>query len=95
MAQTLAAPAKRTPRRKIVGSVVVANKTPKTLKVEVGYLWRHPKYGKYLRRTSRVTVHDEKAEARQGDTVEISECRPISKTKTWVLVRIVQAAPKD
>jgi len=65
------------------GRVVTANRTPKTLKVEVGFLWRHPKYGKYLRRTSRLTVHDEKSEARQGDQVQITECRPISKTKSW------------
>jgi small subunit ribosomal protein S17 len=89
------AAAKRKARRSIVGRVVAANRTPKTLKVEVGYLWRHPKYGKYLRRSSRLTVHDEKSEARQGDQVEITECRPISKTKSWRLVKIVSKAPQD
>src|SRR5262245_49935217 len=101
MAQAAAKPAtaeptdKRTARRSIVGRVVAANRTPKTIKVEVDYLWRHPKYGKYLRRSSRVTVHDEKNQAKTGDRVEISECRPISKTKSWRLVKVVQAAPQD
>ena len=89
------ATAKRKARRSIVGRVVAANRTPKTLKVEVGFLSRHPKYGKYMRRSSRLTVHDEKSEARQGDQVEITECRPISKTKSWRLVRIVSKAPQD
>ena len=87
--------AQRKARRSIVGRVVVANRTPKTIKVEVEYLWRHPKYGKYLRRSSKVTVHDEKGEARQGDRVEITECRPISKTKSWRLVKVVARAPQD
>ena len=97
MAATTTQPAakERNVRRSIVGRVVVANRTPKTIKVEVDYLSRHPKYGKYMRRSSRVTVHDEKNEAKSGDRVEISECRPISKTKSWRLVKVVQAAPQD
>ncbi len=93
--EPVAAEPRRKARTRIVGRVVTANRTPKTLKVEVDYLWRHPKYGKYLRRSSRLTVHDEKSEARLGDQVEIAECRPISKTKSWRLVKVVAAAPRD
>lgn len=89
------APAKRPHRRMVTGVVTTANKTPKTIKVSVEYQTRHAKYGKTLRRQTRYTAHDEKGEARMGDKVELMECRPISKTKTWRLVRVVQAAPRD
>jgi small subunit ribosomal protein S17 len=94
MAATAATPKRKT-RSTIVGKVTSAHKTPKTIRVEVDYLVRHPKYGKYLRRFIKLLVHDEKGEARQGDVVEVMECRPISKTKSWRLVRVVQAAPRD
>src|SRR5436190_1290124 len=87
MAET--ATAKRINRRTVVGVVSSAHKTPKTIRVDVGFQFRHPKYGKILRRTSRLHAHDEKQEARLGDQVEVMECRPISKTKTWRLVRVV------
>jgi small subunit ribosomal protein S17 len=73
--------------------VVTSDVRDKTIRVEVAYSMRHPKYGKYLRRRTVLHAHDEKNEARRGDTVEVMECRPISKTKTWRLVRIVQRAP--
>jgi len=94
MAATAATPKRKT-RRRIVGKVTSAHKTPKTIRVEVEYLVRHPKYGKYLRRVTKLLVHDEKQEARQGDVVEVMECRPVSKTKSWRLVRVVQPAPRD
>jgi small subunit ribosomal protein S17 len=89
------APAKRQPRRIVTGRVTVANKTPKTIKVSVEYQTRHSKYGKTLRRLTKYTAHDEKGEAHAGDTVELMECRPISKTKVWRLVRVLRAAPQD
>ncbi|HOB75752.1 MAG TPA: 30S ribosomal protein S17 [Phycisphaerae bacterium] len=96
MAETPAqATAKRKPRRTVEGVVTVANKTPKTIKVAVEYLTQHPKYGKTLRRLTKYTAHDEKGEARVGDRVQLMECRPISKTKVWRLVRVVEAAPRD
>ncbi|MBI4579326.1 MAG: 30S ribosomal protein S17 [Planctomycetes bacterium] len=86
---------KRTLRRQMVGVVTSANKTPKTLRVEVEYLVRHSKYGKYLRDRSILHVHDERQEARQGDRVQVMECRPVSKTKTWRLVKVLQRAAQD
>jgi len=76
------------PKRVAVG-VVTSDRTPKTRRVEIPRLVRHPKYGKYLRRRTVCYVHDENNESRQGDTVEISECRPRSKLKRWELVRVV------
>lgn len=74
--------------------VTSAHKTPKTLRVEVQYQTRHPVYGKYLGRTRKLHVHDEKGEAKLGDRVQVMECRPISKTKTWRLVRVLEAGPE-
>jgi small subunit ribosomal protein S17 len=76
------------PKRVAVG-VVTGDRTDKTRRVEIARLVRHPKYGKYIRRRTVCYVHDENNESRQGDTVEISECRPRSKMKRWELVRVV------
>ncbi len=75
--------------------VVTSDVRDKTITVEVEYLVQHPKYGKYLKRRTRLHAHDENNEARKGDRVEIVETRPISKTKHWRLVRIVERAPKE
>ncbi len=79
--------------RKIIG-VVASDKGHKTIKVVVNYQTRHAKYGKYLKRRTVLHAHDEKNEAKEGDTVEITECRPLSKTKHHRLLRIVQKAPE-
>jgi len=76
----------------IIGEVTSA-KTAKTIKVEVQYLTKHPKYGKYLKRSSVYHVHDEKSEAREGDKVEIAESRPFSRTKHHRLLRVIDKAP--
>jgi small subunit ribosomal protein S17 len=69
---------------------VVAGKSGnQTVRVVLNYLQKHPKYGKILKRNTMAHVHDEKNEAGVGDTVEIAKCRPMSKTKTWRLVRVV------
>jgi small subunit ribosomal protein S17 len=73
-------------------AVVIGKSGDQTVKVQIDYLRRHPKYGKYMRRRTRLLVHDPKNIAAKGDTVEIAECRPISKTKNWRLVSIVQKA---
>lgn len=65
----------------------------KTRKVVIGYLTKHPKYGKYIRRRTVLHVHDEANESRKGDKVEVAPCNPISKTKSWKLIRVVTAAP--
>lgn len=71
--------------------VVTGDVCDKTIKVQTNRLSPHAKYGKYLRRRTVIRAHDEKNEAKTGDTVEIAACRPISKTKSWRLVRIVRS----
>ena len=93
MAETATAKQERPLLRTIQG-VVASDKGNKTIKVVVNYQTKHPKYGKYLKRRSTLHAHDEKNEAREGDTVQIAECRPLSKTKHHRLLRIVQRAPE-
>lgn len=64
----------------------------KTIKVVVERKVKHPKYEKYMLRRTKLAVHDPKEQAREGDQVEITPCRPISKTKSWRLYRIIQKA---
>lgn len=77
------------PKRVALG-VVTSDKTAKTRRVEIPRLVKHPKYGKYLRRKTICSVHDENDQSQTGDTVEIIESRPKSKTKRWELVRVVE-----
>lgn len=70
--------------------VVDAAGRDKTRRVLVPFTQKHPKYGKYRRRTTAHHVHDERNESGVGDVVEIAPCRPVSKTKSWRLVRIVE-----
>lgn len=78
--------------RTLTGTVV-SNKMDKTIAVEVERLIKHPTYGKYVRRTTRVLAHDEGNECNEGDTVSIRQCRPLSRRKAWTLVRVVGRAP--
>ncbi|MBU6210568.1 MAG: hypothetical protein RLZ79_1669 [Pseudomonadota bacterium] len=71
---------------------VVSNKMNKTIAVEISRLVKHPRYGKYIRRTTKLLAHDETNESRQGDTVTIAECRPLSRNKSWRLVAVVERA---
>src|SRR6476620_6144348 len=89
-------PASQEPRSllRTIQGVVASDKGDKTCKVVVNYQTKHPKYGKYLKRRTVLHAHDEKNEAREGDLVEIAECRPLSKTKHHRLLRIVQKAPE-
>ncbi len=78
---------------KVRGAVlgtVESDKGDKTRKVVVAFLAKHPKYGKYLRKRTVLRVHDENNESSLGDKVEVAPCRPMSKTKTWKLVRVVE-----
>ena len=79
-------------RRTAVG-VVTSDKMNKTRRVEIPRLVKHPRYGKYIKRRTICKVHDENNDSHIGDTVEIMETRPLSKTKNWRLVRIVTKAP--
>jgi len=77
--------------RKIIGRVV-SNKMDKSVTVSVERLVKHPVYGKYIRRTSKVMAHDEDNACREGDTVAITECRPISRHKAWRVVEVIEQA---
>jgi len=83
---------KRGQRRTAVG-VVVSDKMTKTRRVEIPRLVKHERYSKYIKRRTICYVHDETNESHKGDTVEIVETRPLSKTKAWRIVRIVTKAP--
>ena len=82
------------PLLRTIQGVVASDKGNKTINVVVNYQMRHPKYGKYLKRRTILHAHDEKNEAKEGDTVQIAECRPLSKTKHHRLLKIVQRAPE-
>ncbi|GHD38640.1 30S ribosomal protein S17 [Parahalioglobus pacificus] len=71
---------------------VVSNKMDKTITVLIERRVKHPVYGKYITRSSKIHAHDEQNSCNIGDTVTVSESRPLSKTKTWQLVEIVEAA---
>ncbi|MGI9429418.1 MAG: 30S ribosomal protein S17 [Bythopirellula sp.] len=75
--------------KKLAIGLVTSDKMDKSRRVEVSRLVRHPKYGKFVSRRTVCHVHDEQNESHEGDTVEIVECPPKSKTKRWDLVRIV------
>lgn len=81
----------RNARKERVG-IVVSNKMDKTITVAVRRQMKHPMYGKYLERSSKLMVHDEENTAGEGDTVRIMETRPISKNKRWRLVEVVERA---
>ena len=71
---------------------VVSNKMDKSATVLVERKVPHPLYGKYIRRSTKLHIHDENNECQEGDLVTIQECRPMSKTKFWTLVKVVERA---
>ncbi|HNX76670.1 MAG TPA: 30S ribosomal protein S17 [Candidatus Rifleibacterium sp.] len=79
----------KTLRRSRVAKVV-ADSTEKTIKVEIEGMVQHPRYKKYIKRHTRFLVHDPEEKCKVGDTVRIEECRPISKTKKWIVREIVK-----
>ena len=84
----------RVRNRKTLVGTVHSDRMQKTVTVDVERRYKHPKYGKYVVQTRRYAVHDEKNEAHAGDRVEIVETRPLSKSKRWRLLRIVEPAPQ-
>ena len=90
-AQRVAGPAP-VPGQRLLTGKVVSNKMDKTIAVSVERLVKHPVYGKYIRRTTKLLAHDESNECKEGDTVSIKPCRPMSRRKSWVLVRVVDRA---
>tara|TARA_B100001027_G_scaffold209629_1_gene175954 strand:+ start:1232 stop:1498 length:267 start_codon:yes stop_codon:yes gene_type:complete len=86
----------KTTNPRILTGVVTSNKADKTITVKIERKVKHPLYGKVVKRASKVHAHDENNSASVGDTVSVKECRPISKTKTWVLVTdVVIQTPED
>ena len=73
---------------------VVSDKMDKSITVAINRFVKHPIYGKYIKRTTKLHVHDESNECQTGDVVTIRECRPMSKTKSWTLVKIIERPVK-
>jgi len=84
-----AAASQATPKGTKVGTVE-SDKRSKTRKVVVSFVAKHPKYGKYIQSRTVLHIHDENNDSRLGDIVEVAPCRPVSKTKSWKLVRVVE-----
>lgn len=81
-------------QRTVIGRVV-SDKMDKTVSVAIERLVKHPVYGKYIRRTSKLMAHDEGNVCKTGDRVTISECRPIAKNKAWRVVDVVERAAEQ
>ena len=71
---------------------VTSNKMDKTITVAIERLVKHAVYGKYIRRTTKLHAHDESNQCREGDLVTVKQCRPLSKTKSWMLISVVDRA---
>ena len=82
-------------KSKTMTAMVISNSGNKSIKIAIDFKVRHPKYGKYVRRRTKFGVHDEHNQAGAGDIVEIAECRPYSKTKSWRLVRVLEKAAQQ
>ena len=78
-------------RRSRVGKVI-ADSTKKTIKVEIEGIVQHPRFKKYIKRHTRFMVHDPEEQCKVGDMVRVEECRPISKTKKWIVREVVKSA---
>lgn len=81
-------------KRKTVTGVVISNSGNKSIKIAIDFKVKHPKYGKYVKRRTKLGVHDEHNQAGVGDLVEVTQCRPYSKTKSWRLLKVVEKAVK-
>lgn len=75
--------------RSVIGRVL-SDKMDKSATVLIERKVRHPIYGKYIRRSTKLHVHDQNNECRVGDTVRVKECRPLSKSKSWTLVEVIE-----
>jgi len=79
-------------RRKIRQGLVVSDKMDKTVLVQIDQVFKHPVYGKVVRKSSKLAAHDEANDAHTGDTVRIMETRPLSKSKRWRVIEVVERA---
>ncbi|MHC4497277.1 MAG: 30S ribosomal protein S17 [Planctomycetota bacterium] len=75
---------------KTLTGVVISNSGDKSIRVAIDYKVKHPKYGKYMKRRTKLAVHDEHNQSGIGDVIEIAQCRPRSKTKSWRLLKILE-----
>jgi small subunit ribosomal protein S17 len=80
------------PGQRLLTGKVVSAKMNKTIAVSVERLVKHEMYGKFIRRTTKLLAHDDKGECKEGDTVTIKPCRPMSRRKSWILVSVVERA---
>ena len=80
--------------RSLMGRVV-SDKMDKSIVVLLERQVKHPMYGKFVKRSKKYHVHDENNECREGDVVMFKECRPLSKTKHWTLIKVVERAPEQ
>jgi small subunit ribosomal protein S17 len=94
-AEVIAASAADMRGKRTLTGRVVSNKMQKTIAVEIERLVRHPTYGKYIRRTTKLLAHDETGSSQEGDLVMITPCRPMSRHKSWQLVQIVEKATQS
>jgi len=78
--------------KRMVSGRVLSNKMQKTITVVVERRIKHPLYGKYITRRTKLHAHDENRECKEGDLVQIEECRPLSRTKSWRLVKVLERA---
>lgn len=91
MTETTTIQASRGERKRVIG-MVVSDKMEKTRVVAVTEMYKHPMYGKYVKRTQKFHIHDEKNDSKSGDKVLIIETRPLSKTKRWRLMQVLERA---
>ena len=82
-------------KTKTVTGLVISNSGDKSIKVAIDFKIKHPRYGKYVKRRRKLTVHDERNQAGPGDIVDVAQCRPRSKTKSWRLVRVIEKAGSE
>ena len=82
-------------KSKTLSGVVISNSGDKSIKVAIDLKVRHPRYGKYVKRRTKLGVHDEHNQASLGDVVEVAECRPYSKTKSWRLVKVLEKSGSE
>jgi small subunit ribosomal protein S17 len=80
------------PGQRLLTGKVVSNKMDKTIAVSVERLVKHPMYGKYIRRTTKLLAHDENGTSHEGDLVKISPCRPMSRRKSWKVIEVLEKA---
>lgn len=80
---------------RLLTGCVISNKMQKTITVLIERTVRHPKYGKYIKRSTKLHAHDEENSCREGDIVMIEQCRPLAKTKAWRLHKIVRRAETE